>query len=877
MADYKLKGYVSRSPEEMIKNMSDTNWNLPNTDNDYRSVLGGGGNIQDHPFVAHAVDFKGYFDMFNGGNVGIDAIGSFKRIGNPDQSFNYCTGGNGCWAHHGDDLFTKVTEWPPEDNPGSGDEPATTKGYGACIFSDIIGAHTYQAFFGTPMVINPGSYDFDAGATRNAESIPPWTGWSGSDSDWNPDWDSWSPNLRLSAEDILDKIPGGGGTRNWKWAEAADDGPGRAIRRFDRVGPRGIKFDWFVRGHKSTKGPTLKSLALAYWTPPIGMINHLSDELVDAIPDLIADIAGGSRTQTAINKKQSVEFFTAFLVSQLEDPSKVESKLVGELASMFEDVPWKTEGILVEHIPKKVWHNFVNYVDDSHPNKEYWLGLEQSDYPASFIHVYAAVRANIKSIEKAGSNALAKAGSVAPMGTILSAIIAAIIGVISSLPIVADKLKSQIKRMGIYYCAPLIEWGKPVGEFYESNPNIRFDDTGGSQNMYNYGTSYYCMTDEDWVAVQQKNMKLFIGIVVQLTQLNAADIGIKRNKYWHMMNLGFIYDAGSYGNEILLPPRQRIDQPTEEQPAKYCGMLGNAFWGLRRPYAIGNANDPWVEVWPHGYETGFRSKNEGLGTLGDLHNLKDRFESFLGRFENFETVEDVKEWLESLAPIIEDIAEKVEKILAFIEFVEENKGHILDDIKDAVNEWWNSLTGREQAQIIKQLTDLLSGIIGDQEMIADFTVMKDAGFADYADSNYSNSIFLSDYGVNAYQDSAYQEFFEKSYDTVVLTDSNTIGVLTSGDSALDSDFRSAVNSYFGDGGYGYGFDSLDSNLQPAWWRPDYIHHSQDSSSELWSTKDSYDMIYLALNMAGYDSAGNRIAPDYLYDSFGRIPWIRNLR
>ena len=857
----------------MIKNIDNPSWDLPNTDNDYRSIVGG--NIQDQPFVAHAVDFKGYFDMFNGGNVGIDKIGSFKRIGNPDQAFNYCTGGNGCHAHHGDDLFAEVTSWPPEDNPGHGDDPANTKGYGACIFSDIIGAHTYQAFFGSPSVINPDEFDFDAESTRHAGSIPPW---KGSDSDWNPDWDSWSPTSRIDIDVDVDDLQGGS-SRNWKWAEAADDGPGRAVRRFDRVGPRGIKFDWYVRGHKGTKGPTLKSLALAYWTPPIGLINHLSDELIEQIPDLIGsldDSAGGSEDQTAISKKQSIEFFTAHLVSQLENPSKVESKLVSELAGMFDDVQRNTKGIVADHIPKKVWHNFVDFVDNSHPNKEYWLGLEENEYPASFMHVYAAVRAKDKGLEKAGMNAVGETGTGAWVG-LLGTVVAGIISLLVAMPIVKDKLKGQVKRMGIYHCAPLVEWGKPVGEFYESNPNIRFDDTGGSENMYNKGSGYYCMTDEDWKAVQQKNMKMFIGIVVQLTQTNAADIGIKRNKYWHMMNLGFIYDKGSYGNEILLPPRQRIDQPTEEIPAKYCGMLGNAFWGLRRPYAIGNANDPWVEVWPHGFETHFRSKNEGLGTLGDLHNLQDRADSFFARFDKFDGIEDVKDWLESLSPIIEDIAEKAEKILAFIQYIEENKGHILDDIKDAVNDWWNTLTGREQAQIIKQLTELLSGIIGDQQMIADFTVMKDSGFADNADSNYSNSIFLSDYGVDVYKDSVYQEFFNRSFDTVVLTDSNTIGELSSGDSATDSDFYSAMNSYFGSGGYAYGFDSLDSNLHPAWWRPDYIHRSQDSSSELWSMKDSYDMIYLALNMAGYDSAGNRIAPDYLYDSFGRIPWIRNLR
>ena len=830
---------------------ADPSWNLPNYENDYRSVVGA--NIQDQPFVAHAIDFKGYFDMFDGGNVGLDAIGSFKRIGNTDQSYNYCSGGNGCWAHHGDDLFKRVTEWPPANNPSNGDKPSSSAGYGAVIYSDIIGAHTYQAFFGTPQVISPEPYDFDH------HELPPWmqAGWQPGDP-WDPAWDDWQP------------APIEGRVKYWKWAEASEDGPGRATRRYDRIGPRGIKFDWYVRGNKNTDGPSLKSLALAYWTPPVGLINHLSDDLIAAIPDLIQ--AGRSAdSQTAISRRQSIEFFTAHIVNQLENPSKVESKLLGELASMFED----TQEV---HIPNKVWSNFVNYVDDSHPDKDYWLNLPENQRARSFIYVYTAARTNLISLERAVDRATAKAGrGPGPLGGILNLIVELIISVIIAAPIIIDKLKGQIKRMGIYYCAPLVDWGKPAGEFYESNNAIRWDDTSASKSMYHRGTSYYCMNDQDWNAVQQRTTKLFIGIVVQLTQIPAADIGIKRNKYFHMMNLGFVYDKSTYGDEIVLPPRQRIDQPDEATPAKYCGILGNAFWGIRRPYAIGDAdNNERVEVWPHGFENGFRSKNEGLGTLGDLHNLTNRLDSFFAQFDKFDGIEDVKEWLESLAPIIEDIQEKAEAVLAFIEYIQENKGHIKDEIINAVTDWWNSLTIREQAQIIQQITELLSGIIGDQEMIADFTVMKDSGFTATADSDYSNSIFLSDYGVNGY-DSVYQEFFTRSFDTVVLTDSVTIEDLNSGDSAIDSDFRSAMNSYFGSGGYPFGVDSLDSNSQPAWWRPDYIHHSQDSDLNIWSSKDSYDIIYNALLMAGYDSAGERIAPDYLYDSFGRLPWIRNLR
>ena len=855
----------------MIKQIDDPTWPLPNTENDYRSIVGG--NIQDQPFVAHGVDFKGYFDMFDGGNVGIDAIGSFKRIGNPDQSFNYCTGGNRCHAHHGDDLFKRVNEWPPEDNPGHGDDPANTKGYGAVIFSDVIGAHTYQAFFGSPQVIYADVYDFDEG------QVPPWTQPPrppGSDRpeppEWQDSWNDWEPTHPVQVEP-------------WKWAEATDDGPGKATRRFDRVGPRGIKFDWFVRGHSGTKGPTLKSLALAYWTPPIGMLNHLSDDLVDAIPDLIKDLLGGSRsTQTAISKKQSIEFFTAYLVGQLENPAKVESKLMGELVNFFDHVPWSSEKIVSAKIPNKLWQNYVDYVDDTHPDKQYWQNLPENDRARSFIHVYAAVRAQNTNLEQALSRAIGhNSNTRLGIGTIFLGLLTAIAGfvlsIIFALPTIKDKLKGQVKRMGIYHCAPLIEWGNPCGEFFESNPNIRFDDTGGPQNMYNRGSSYYCMNDEDWEAVQKKNMKMFIGIIVQQTQVNAADIGIKRNKYFHMMNLGFIYDESTYGDEILLPPRQRIDQPTEEIPSKYCGMLGSGFWGLRRPYAIGNADDPWVEEWPFGFENNFRSKNEGLGTIGDAHNFFDRLDSFIAKyFDEFDDLDDVRDWLESLAPIIEDIEEKVQKVLAFIQYIEDNKGHIKDDIKDAVNDWWNSLTNREQAAIIKQITELLGGLITDQQMIADFTVMKDSGFADNADSNYSNSIFLSDYGVNAYKDSVYQEFFSRSFDTVLLTDSMTSGDLSSGDSAIDSDFQSALTSYFGRyADNAFGFDSLDSNLHPAWWSPDHVHHSQDSDANIWSVERPYDMIYRALNAAGYDSFGDRIGPDYLYDSYGRIPWIRNLR
>ena len=339
-----------------------------------------------------------------------------------------------------------------------------------------------------------------------------------------------------------------------------------------------------------------------------------------------------------------------------------------------------------------------------------------------------------------------------------------------------------------------------------------------------------------------------------------------------MMNMGFIYDKSTYGDEILTPPRQHITQPTEEIPNKYCGMLGNGFWGLRRPYAIPEQDAEYKEQWPFGFENGFRSKNEGLGTLGDLHLLHERQESFWARFEEFDSREDVIEYLQGLGEIVGDIQEKVDQILAFIEWFQENKGTIKDEIANAVSEWWNSLTGREQAQIIKEITELLQGIIGDQRMIEDLTVYRDSAFE--ADSGWSNSIYLSDYDVDVYNDSYYQAWFERVFDTVVMTDSTISPNDWVLDSATDSNLKSALYDYFSDGGYTYGHDSLDSDLQPAWWSPDYAYQSKDSDVGLYSENRDYDVIYRALLASGYDSGLNKIADSSAYDSYGALLWQR---
>ena len=856
MADFQVKGFISRGPEEQIRQMTGGP-NEPNWINSYSDIHGE--DVKDQPFVCHGVDMKGYYYMFDGGNVGVQALAGYHRIGDPDEVFNYTSGGDGCHVWNGDDLFRRVDQWPPDDNPDADAE--STKGYGAVIYSNIIGAHTYQGMIGCPEVIMPEAYDFDHEGT-----IPPWLQldengdplWLIGDP-WPEEWNDWEPTYQ------------GGGTRYWKWAEGDDNGPAKYIRRHDRFGPRGIKFDWAVRGRSATDGPTLKSLALVYWTPPLGLVNHLSDDLIGIIPELVG---GGGTRSTAISQQQTAELITAYLTSQLENPDPMESKFVGEIASLFRDPAWINATSQNTFIPKKVWANFVDHVPDEHPKKSYWQNLPANERPVQFIEVYLAVRATRT---PGFDNAVSRAtGQPKFIGTILIGALAAFMGAMISigigLPIVLNKLKGQVHRMGRFWCAPLIIWGKPVGEYYESNDALRWDDTSASGSMYEKGSSYYCMTDKDWKAVQQRNVKLFVGIIVQLKQVAAADIGIKRKKFFHMMNCGFIYDKSTYGDEILTPPRQKIDQPTDEIPNKYCGMLGNGFWGLRRPYAIPELDVEYKEQWPFGFENGFRSKNEGLGTLGDLHLLHERQESFWARFENFDSREDVIEFLEGLGEIVGDIQEKVEKILAFIEWFQENKGTIKDEIINAVSEWWNSLTGREQAQIIKQLTELLQGIIGDQRMIEDLTVYRDSAFE--ADSGFSNSIFLSDYDVDVYNDSFYQAFFERVFDTVVMTDSTISPNDWNLDSATDSDLQDALYNYFSDGGYTYGHDSLDSDLQPAWWSPDYVNKSEDSDVGLYSENKDYDLIYYALLASGYDSGYNPIADSAAYDSYGVLLWQR---
>ena len=226
------------------------------------------------------------------------------------------------------------------------------------------------------------------------------------------------------------------------------------------------------------------------------------------------------------------ELIIAYLQSQMENPDPMESKFMGEIVALFRDPAWTNATSQNTHIPKKVWANFVDFVPDWHEKKSYWQNLPVNERPREFIEVYLVVRATRRpefgdAVSRAtGQPKLIGGILLGVLGTIAAGVLALLIGI----PIVKDKLKGQIHRMGRYWCAPLIEWGNPVGEYYESNDAIRWDDTSASGSMYEKGSSYYCMTDKDWKAVQQRNVKLFVGIVVQLKQVAAADIGIKRKK-----------------------------------------------------------------------------------------------------------------------------------------------------------------------------------------------------------------------------------------------------------------------------------------------------------------------------------------------------------